>query len=42
VDFVSTGVANALVTTQLGMIMVIPGLLLYTYIRRRQRELPEQ
>jgi biopolymer transport protein ExbB len=42
VDFVSTGVANALVTTQLGMIMVIPGLLLYTYIRRRQRELPER
>jgi hypothetical protein len=24
------------------MIMVIPGLLLYTYIRRRQRELPER
>ena len=41
VDFVSTGVANALVTTQLGMITVIPGLLLYTYLRRRQRELPE-
>lgn len=37
-DFVSTGVANALVTTQLGMITVIPGLLLYTYLRRRQRE----
>ncbi|HZF30973.1 MAG TPA: MotA/TolQ/ExbB proton channel family protein [Gammaproteobacteria bacterium] len=40
-DFVSTGVADALVTTQLGMITVIPGLLLYTYLRRRQRELPE-
>jgi len=41
VDFVSTGIADALVTTQLGMITVIPGLLLYTYLRRRQRELPE-
>ncbi|HET7133978.1 MAG TPA: MotA/TolQ/ExbB proton channel family protein [Gammaproteobacteria bacterium] len=40
-DFVSTGVADALVTTQLGMITVIPGLLLYTYLRRRQRELLE-
>ena len=38
VDFVSTGIADALVTTQLGMITVIPGLLLYTYLRRRQRE----
>jgi biopolymer transport protein ExbB len=40
VDFVSTGIADALVTTQLGMITLIPGLLLYTYLRRRQRELP--
>ena len=40
VDFVSTGIADALVTTQLGMITVIPGMLLYTYLRRRQRELP--
>jgi biopolymer transport protein ExbB len=38
-DFVSTGVANALVTTQLGMITVIPGLVFYTYLRHRQREL---
>jgi biopolymer transport protein ExbB len=40
VDFVSTGIADALVTTQLGMITLIPGLLLYTYLRRRRRELP--
>ena len=40
VDFVSTGIADALVTTQLGMITLIPGLLLYTYLRRRQRESP--
>jgi biopolymer transport protein ExbB len=40
-DFVSTGIADALVTTQLGMITVIPGMLLYMYIRRRQREQPE-
>ena len=38
VDFVSTGIADALVTTQLGMITAIPGLLLYTYLRGRQRE----
>ena len=37
-DFVSTGVADALITTQLGMITAIPGLLLYTYLRSRQRE----
>ena len=36
-DFVSTGVADALVTTQLGMITAIPGLVLYTYLRHRQR-----
>jgi len=40
-DFVSTGVADALVTTQLGMITAIPGLLLYTYLRSRRREVPE-
>jgi biopolymer transport protein ExbB len=38
-DFISTGVADAMVTTQLGMITAIPGLLLYTYLRGRQREL---
>jgi biopolymer transport protein ExbB len=37
-DFVSTGIADALITTQLGMITAIPGLLLYTYLRSRQRE----
>lgn len=41
-DFVSTGVAAALVTTQLGMITAIPGLLLYTYLRGLQRELGER
>ncbi|HEY7671735.1 MAG TPA: MotA/TolQ/ExbB proton channel family protein [Gammaproteobacteria bacterium] len=35
---VSSGIANALITTQLGLIMVIPGLLLYSYVRRRHRE----
>ena len=39
-DFVSTGVADAMVTTQLGMITAIPGLLMYTYLRGRRRELP--
>jgi biopolymer transport protein ExbB len=38
-DFVSTGVADAMVTTQLGMITAIPGLLMYTYLRGRQRDL---
>ena len=38
-DFVSTGVADAMVTTQLGMITAIPGLLMYTYLRSRRREL---
>lgn len=38
-DFVSTGVADAMVTTQLGMITGIPGLLMYTYLRGRQREM---
>ena len=38
-DFVSTGIADALVTTQLGMITAIPGLLIYTYLRSRRREL---
>lgn len=37
--FVSRGIAEALVTTQLGLITVIPGLLLFEFIRRRHREL---
>jgi biopolymer transport protein ExbB len=40
-DFVSTGVADALITTQLGMITAIPGLLIYTYLRSRHREVPK-
>jgi biopolymer transport protein ExbB/TolQ len=40
-DFVSTGIADALVTTQLGMITAIPGLVIYTYLRSIQRELPK-
>ncbi len=35
----SSGIAAALVTTQLGLFMVIPGLLLYSLIRYRYREL---
>ena len=38
-SFVSRGIAEALITTQLGLIMVIPGLLLCSWIRRRYREL---
>ena len=34
----SSGIATALVTTQLGLIMVIPGLLLLSLVRRRYRE----
>jgi biopolymer transport protein ExbB len=37
--FVSNGIAEALITTLLGLIMVIPGLLLCSWIRRRYREL---
>lgn len=37
--FVSRGIAEALITTQLGLITVIPGLLLFEFIRRRYREL---
>jgi len=37
--FVSKGIAEALITTQLGLIMVIPGLLLCSWIRRTYREL---
>jgi biopolymer transport protein ExbB len=37
--FVSSGIAAALITTQLGLIMVIPGLLLCSWIRRCYREL---
>ena len=38
-SFVSEGIAEALITTQLGLIMVIPGLLLCSWIRRHYREL---
>jgi biopolymer transport protein ExbB len=37
--FVSNGIAEALITTLLGLIMVIPGLLLCSWIRRRYRDL---
>jgi biopolymer transport protein ExbB len=37
--FVTQGIAEALITTQLGLIMVIPGLLLCAFIQRRHREL---
>ncbi len=37
--FVSNGIAEALITTLLGLIMVIPGLLLCSWLRRRYREL---
>jgi biopolymer transport protein ExbB len=37
--YVSNGIAEALITTLLGLIMVIPGLLLCAWIRRRYREL---
>ena len=33
-----SGIADALITTQLGLIMVIPGLLLLSFIRYRYRE----
>ena len=33
-----SGIADALITTQLGLIMVIPGLLLLLFIRYRRRE----
>jgi biopolymer transport protein ExbB len=33
----SSGIAAALITTQLGLIMVIPGLLLLTWVRARYR-----
>ena len=33
------GIADALITTQLGLITVIPGLLLFALVRRRHREL---
>lgn len=35
----SGGIADALVTTQLGLVTVIPGLLLYAFLRRRHREI---
>jgi biopolymer transport protein ExbB len=34
----SSGIATALVTTQLGLFMVIPGLVLFAIVRRRYRE----
>ena len=34
----SSGIADALITTQLGLIMVIPGLLLQSLIRYRHQE----
>lgn len=37
--FISQGIADALLTTQLGLMMVIPGLLLSAIVRRRYREL---
>jgi len=36
--FVNQGIADALTTTQLGLLTVIPGLLLAALIRRRYRE----
>lgn len=36
---VSQGIAEALLTTQLGLMMVIPGLLLDSFVRHRYREL---
>lgn len=38
----SSGIADALITTQLGLIMVIPGLMLFTFIRFRYRERAER
>lgn len=35
----SSGISDALITTQLGLIMVIPGLLLHAFIRYRYKEL---
>jgi biopolymer transport protein ExbB len=35
----SGGIADALVTTQLGLVTVIPGLVLYAFLRRRHREI---
>lgn len=34
-----SGIADALITTQLGLIMVVPAWLLYAFIRHRHREL---
>ena len=38
----SSGIADALITTQLGLIMVIPGIMLFTFIRYRYREQAEE
>ena len=37
--FLTSGIADALITTQLGLITVIPGLLLQALLRRRHRTL---
>ena len=34
-ELMSGGIAEALFTTQLGLVMVIPGLLMFSYLRRR-------
>jgi biopolymer transport protein ExbB/TolQ len=36
--FLSSGIADALITTQLGLITVIPGLLLHALLRHRHQE----
>ena len=37
--FLTSGIADALITTQLGLITVIPGLLLFAFLRHRHQEL---
>ena len=34
-EMMSGGIAEALFTTQLGLVMVIPGLIMFSYLRRR-------
>lgn len=38
-NFLSSGIADALITTQLGLVSVIPGLLLLAVLRHRHRTL---
>jgi biopolymer transport protein ExbB len=38
-NFLSSGIADALITTQLGLVSVIPGLLLLAVLRQRHRTL---